>query len=273
LVVSTNSAVDTREVSDKFCKYPLGWMSVQCAHGTQAWAPLRCRRCSGCRLARRVKIMRKVGAAIGETRPMALLTLTTTPGTTWPVVMKKWSSMIRALRKLSGSRIEYAACKEEGAESGMKHLHVLLVEWKYVRWSVISELWEGMIGARGVDIRAIKQGEGAVAYITKYLGKWDPEGEVKKALTYSSGFPKPQDAEVPKFVGAIETTAKMPEKAMLSTSGMILRGKTVCECFGEELGLMKMRGSGGGLSYEIAAEERKNGDTLESNGTRNASWL
>ncbi|KKM19934.1 hypothetical protein LCGC14_1650610 [marine sediment metagenome] len=168
------------------CQDPLGWSPLRCEHGTEVWFPKRCRACPGCRRARVGTVIARILLGLQQPGDHVLLTLTSRPGTTWPQIMKAWSSMVRGLRQ-GGSRLPYAAIKQEGRASGMKHLHIVALGWSYVPQRELSRRWLGLTGAPVVDVRRIED-----ASITNYLAPYlasDLAG-TRKNVTYSLRWPK-----------------------------------------------------------------------------------
>ena len=147
--------------------------------------PKRCRACAGCAQAKRGKTIAKIAGGLTAYAGGAFLTLTSRPDQTWPGLMKEWSHMVRWLRRTSPGLL-YAAVKEEGSNSGMKHLHVVLVNMNFTPQAEISAEWARLTGAWIVDIQRI-EGSQAAGYVAKYVAK--DMGELRKHTTYSRGWP------------------------------------------------------------------------------------
>ncbi len=174
------------------CQEPTGYMFLTCPHDDYAIMPLRCRQCDPCRGAYRAKVMARILGGIAPVRAEpALLTLSTVSGSvTWPQVMRAFTSLMYALRKRTPG-LQYAAIKEEGDATGMRHLHVVLQGWRYIPFEEISHLWATRVGAPGVDIKRVDKGGGSLpAYVAKYVSKGVGSGGPLRRVTYSAQWPK-----------------------------------------------------------------------------------
>ena len=117
---------------------------------------------------------------------MRLLTLTSLPGTAWSTITASWHSLATYLRHRYPP-IEYAAIKEVGPDTGMRHLHVIISCPHYLPRELIARYWHTSTGAGVIDVRLIdtyKPGH----FLAKYLAKQLLVG--KKQVTYSRGWPK-----------------------------------------------------------------------------------
>jgi hypothetical protein len=123
----------------------------------------------------------------------AFLTLTTKPGLTWPQIMRAFSKFIRALRRRSPD-LAYAAIKQEGLKRGMKHLHVLLLNWEYRDQRDLSALWARYTDSPIVDIRKLR-GSNATGYVAHYSAR--ANANWRKCVTYSSNWPAPEPPPQP----------------------------------------------------------------------------
>lgn len=166
------------------------WYRLECLHGGVAWKPKRCRHCVGCLRWRRGKTIAQILSGLEGQSWTSLMTLTTRPGTTWPMVMKAFSRLVKRIR-LNGSHVEYAAVKEEGPSTGMKHLHVILTGSTWVAYGWLTAQWKSLIGAWNVDVRRLN-GTKVAAYVSGYLAKW--VGPVRKVVTFSKNFRLPYAA-------------------------------------------------------------------------------
>lgn len=177
LVHSGNS---TRCVDSK------AWIRVECRHGGVKWVLMRCRACSGCLSAKKGMMTAKVLSGLLAPRWVSLVTLTSMPSMTWPGIMRAFSALVRWMRRQLGP-LEYACIKEEGANTGMKHLHVLVTGVPWVPYTLLSRAWQRLTSAWNVDVRRVWGGRLA-AYVAKYVGK---ALEIRKMVTFSRGFKPP----------------------------------------------------------------------------------
>lgn len=179
------------ESRDTRCRAPKGWATIRCKHGSRVWVPLRCRRCLPCLKARRRKIIARIIVGSHDESWVGFLSLTSLPGTTWPYMMAYWSRMCRWLRKGAPS-MQYVAVKQEGEETGMRHLHLVVYPWVWIDQAKISAEWLRISGAWNADIRRVN-GAIAGAHIAAYVGESDLP--LAKIVTYSRSWPKlPKDA-------------------------------------------------------------------------------
>lgn len=168
------------------CYSPRGWLRVECAHGAIYWKPLRCRACEGCYAAKTRAITARVLFGMDGAAYASLMTLTTRPGTSWPDIMKAWTSLIKWVRKHYGGA-EYAVVKEEGSRNGMRHLHAVITGPAFIPHAALSAAWRERVGAFVVDIRRIRAG-GVAGYVAKYVAKGRERWA--KCVTYSRAWPR-----------------------------------------------------------------------------------
>lgn len=159
-----------------------------------------------------------------------MLTLTTRPGTNWPEVMRAFQHLVKFLRKTS-PELEYAACKEEGSKTGMRHLHVILLNFQFTSQPIISARWRQLTGAHVVRIERLRS-DRAHYYVAKYVSK-DLDA-ARKHVTFSRGFPPlPPPEHRLSHVG--ETSYLGPSKVYEWTDhpGIVDKLEAGCDCFGE----------------------------------------
>lgn len=74
----------------------------------------------------------------------------------------------------------------------MKHIHVIVLPWRFVPWQSLRQEWERLTGAWNVDVRRIP-GARAAAYVSKYVAKGNYG--LRKNVTFSRSFAKlPKEA-------------------------------------------------------------------------------
>ena len=180
-----------------WCRSPAGYIPTGCEHGSAMWAPLRCRRCEGCQAWRRRAVAARIEHGLRTLGgSVVMLTLTSLPGSSVADVMRAWNWYRGWLRRrVTG--LEYVAVKERGPRSGMLHLHVLLAGWEYIPQAELSRKWEECSGAFRVDVRrrSAEVVEVLAGYVSKYVAKAVGQGDVRKCVTFSSGFPRPAPQE------------------------------------------------------------------------------
>lgn len=216
--------------SETRCKWPLSWHLLQCSHGSRVWLPRRCRRCSGCKQARRNKVLARIAGGLDGQPNSALLTLTTAPGTDWIKTMRAWQHMVKFLRKTS-PKLEYAACKEEGSKNGMRHLHVILLNLNYTPQHLIAKRWRELTGAFVVRVERLRSDRAAV-YVAKYVSK-DLDA-ARKHVTFSKGYPPLPPPDV-RLTHVAEAGPLGPNRVSLWTNhpGIVDFIVTDCPCFGD----------------------------------------
>jgi len=232
------SANSTVRIS-RWCVSPRGWVQVHCGHGSALWVPQRCRRCSGCAEAYRARVRARVLAGLEEAQGerCGFLTLTSTPGTSLVEFMKAWNRFRGWLRRrLPGC--EYAAVKEFGSSTGMLHLHVVIRGWRYIAQAELSRVWERYSGAFRVDIRAVKDEDGAADYMAKYVAKAVATVRARKVVTYSRGWGGDSKAGMADwfFSGDRRSGAAVPFVAgarRAFRSGAVVAVDRHCECIEE----------------------------------------
>ncbi|MBA7633563.1 hypothetical protein ES703_41131 [subsurface metagenome] len=129
-----------------------------------------------------------------------MLTVTSLPGADWPHVMRAWSHLVRQIRKVAPAT-QYAVIKEVGPDTGMLHLHAILLFSKYLPQSDLSNWWEHYSGASIVDIRGITSA-GSIRYLAKHITK--QVDQLRNPVTYSRTFP------VEEFEQTLELICRMP---------------------------------------------------------------
>lgn len=160
----------------------------------------------------------------------ALLTVTTPPQRTWPEVMRSWQHLVKFLRETSPN-LQYAACKEEGSHTGMKHLHVILLNLEYTPQFKIAQRWRELTGAFVVRVERLRS-DRAHYYVAKYVSK-DLDA-ARKHVTFSKGFP-PLPKDGPRLTHVNETSFTGPSKTYFWTDspGIVDTLVEGCPCFGE----------------------------------------
>ena len=172
------------------CLYPRGWSLLECPHGSRKYAPKRCRTCVGCGEARRRKVIAKAINHLQGQPWISFMTITSLPGQDWPGLMKHFTALRRYLVKFQPG-LQYLAVKETGADTGMKHLHVIWSGWVWHDYQDLTRAWASISGAWNIDIRRRKNAAVA-AYTAKYISKAPPD--IRKVVTYSRGWSKlPKD--------------------------------------------------------------------------------
>lgn len=114
------------------------------------------------------------------------LTLTSVPERTWPEIMTGFTRFVEYLR-LTQPELQYVAVKEEGKDTGMKHLHIIFRSWIWHNYDDMVAHWKKLTGAHGVYIKR-KPTEALAGYAAKYVGKGLISA--RKAVTYSKLWPK-----------------------------------------------------------------------------------
>tara|TARA_Y100000310_G_scaffold338889_1_gene429823 strand:+ start:715 stop:1377 length:663 start_codon:yes stop_codon:yes gene_type:complete len=179
-------------------------------------------------------VIHRIVEALEETQQRkVLLTLTSVGWQDWPGIMSAWAAMWKRLkRRMPWAR--YAAVKEVGAETGMKHLHVVIIGWKWVAWRDLCAWWEELSGAWNTDVRQMDGASTVAHYVAKYVSK--ALGRLRaKVVTYSRGFGRPHRARL--SLGRIELLDwdRKPEHVSLLTAlGALvspLKEWGSCSCF------------------------------------------
>lgn len=172
----------------------------------------------------------RIGNGLEGKPNSAMLTLTSVPGTTWPEFMRAWSHMVKMLRNTS-PELQYAACKEEGSKTGMRHLHVVLLNLNYTPQSAIAWKWRQLTGAHVVRIERLRT-DRAHYYVAKYVSK-DLDA-ARKHVTFSRGFP-PLPPPEHRLTHVAETNQYGPSNVRIWTDapGIVQNLEEGCDCFGE----------------------------------------
>jgi len=125
--------------------------------------------------------------------------------------------------------------KENGVETGMKHLHAFFSGWVWVPDYRLQEKWESISGA--YNVKPIRVwGAKVASYVSKYLSKGLTSGiALRKLVTYSRGFPKlPVSVTLllDDWMGSSRPTrwvCRLRGGTLVETWG----SEGVCTCFGE----------------------------------------
>lgn len=188
------------------CLAVKGWTRIQCEHLAVYWRPMRCRRCMGCLLWKTRRVIAQVMVGLEEENKWtSFITLTSVPGSQWSTLMSQFSRLVKWLRSTYGS-VDYAAVKQEGTSTGMKHLHVIFLGLRWVPYAILSAKWKRLTGAWAVDIQRVAGGKVA-GYISRYIGQ-GMAVMLGKAVTFSKGWlrsGKPKLLEVAVDVGEPRT--------------------------------------------------------------------
>lgn len=219
------------------CEARVGWVRVRCDGGGDWWVPLRCKRCAGCQAWRRRKVVRRILGGLDGERWVLLVTLTTRPGTDWDVIVRRWSSLVGALRRRYG-RLRYAVVREVGSKSGMRHLHAI-VAGDGARWiphTTLRRLWRSRTGAVMVNIKRVavvgRGGRRGVArYVAKYVAKAVGDAGVTRHITYSQDWGASGPARPHKRVVSLDPPGPRPGVGLVLPSGLVVRVWCV-ECLG-----------------------------------------
>jgi len=149
---------------------------------------------------------------------VAFLTLSSLPDTTWPDMMRYWSRMCRWLRK-GAPTMQYAAVKQEGDDTGMKHLHLVVAPWVWIAQPRISAEWCRISGAWNADIRRMN-GAIAGAHIAAYVGESDLP--LAKIVTYSRSWPKLPKENVWTVRGMPDPAIPVPRSTWETVEGNLI---------------------------------------------------
>ncbi|KKM03848.1 hypothetical protein LCGC14_1770300 [marine sediment metagenome] len=172
------------------CLSPKGWTLLADPCGSRVWVPKRCRNCTPCHQAHKAKTIARIVHGMADQNWFVFVTLTSTPDTTWPRMMTAFTRLVAHLRKTQPT-LQYAAVKEEGSLSGMKHLHVIFHSWVWHDFADLQNTWFRLTGAYNVNMKR-KPNEAVAAYAAKYVGKGNVDA--RKVATYSAKWPKlPRD--------------------------------------------------------------------------------
>lgn len=144
--------------------------------------------------------------------------------------MAEWSHLVRWLRRRCPD-LAYAACKEEGSQSGMLHLHVVITRWRYVPQPEISAEWARLTGAKVVHIQRIR-GEHAASYVSKYVAK-DLQA-ARKHVTFSKLWPKlPPPGLRLALLESVDACGPRIVREVTADGGIVDYRVPDCRCFGE----------------------------------------
>lgn len=174
-------------------------------------------------------MLARLANALEGAQGSALLTVTSPPERTWPEVMRAWQHMVKFLRQTSPN-LHYAACKEEGSRTGMKHLHVILLNFEYTPQFKIAQRWRELTGAFVVRIERLRS-DRAHYYVAKYVSK-DLDA-ARKHVTFSRGFP-PLPPPEHRLTHVKETLFTGPSNTYTWTDhpGIVDTLREGCSCFG-----------------------------------------
>lgn len=188
--------------SGAYCQAVKGWSRILCEHLACYWRPMRCRRCMGCLALKTKRVIAQVLIGLDEGEKWkSFITLTSTPGSQWSGLMSQFQKLVKWLRTTFGP-VEYAAVKQEGSLTGMKHLHVLFLGLRWVPYVTLSRKWQSLSGAWSVDVQRVA-GSKVAGYISRYIGQ-GMAVILGKAVTFSKGWlrsAKPKLLEVAVDVG------------------------------------------------------------------------
>jgi len=142
--------------------------------------------------------------------------------------MRSFGNFLHYLKRQNPS-LAYAAIKEVGHHTGMKHLHVILINWNYIPQKQLSLLWAHYSKAPIVHIARISSRE-VYLYVAKYAAKQMPLW--KKCVTFSKNWPKPAwnppEMYVEKADGPPANADQMQE---LEDGTLIEKIVPGCDCF------------------------------------------
>jgi len=235
-----NLSITRNSPRSTWCFFPQGWVRLTCKHSGTAWAPIRCRNCQGCDTARVAKGVARVWAGMeaegnGRDR-LAFLTLTTTPSSSWPSIMSSWSKLWRRLKRRTEA-LQYIVVKEEGHETGMKHLHIVLRGWEWMPWATLVRWWQELEGARGVFVERVKDKGRAAGYLAKYLAKGLGQLGVRKSMTNSKGWPSKREGGVvaASYSRLANNSEVLSQGRYVTDRGLVVAGdkRLSCGCFGD----------------------------------------
>lgn len=212
----------------RHCERPRGWLWMRCPHGTDVCVPLKCGHCDACLERRKAKHVARICYAIYEFGPAAQLEFTSRPGMTWPEIMRAWSKMIALIREVNPAA-QYAAIKEAGPETGMVHLHVIIVNWKYILQRDLSRWWEKLTGAPVVWVQRVTSSNAAF-YVAKHLTK--DVARMRNPVTYGRGFPKHAFQPALKFICKMDHMFDDWPLTAVHGWGILIRELAPgCDCF------------------------------------------
>jgi len=124
--------------------------------------------------------------AVNQATYPAFITLTSLPATPWPVIMKGFANLVRRLKRQYPD-LAYAAAKEEGHQTGMRHLHIIMLGVPWIDQAELSRVWAQYTKAPVVHIARINSTE-VFGYVAKYAAK--TSAYYRKCVTYSASWPQ-----------------------------------------------------------------------------------
>lgn len=226
------------------CSRPSSWMSLRCLHGTRYAHPIPCRKCPDCRRAWAAKHQRRMllGWRLSGSPPVAFLTLSTAPVLgrypPWPQINRWWNSYLKWLRSINPG-LRAVIAREEGFRTGMRHLHVLLVNWEYVWHGTLSREWEKRSGAavvwiKRVDLATMNEMTGYTAkYMTKVV-----DSRLARVITFSRGWPRLEGSQLTRlaFLPRLDSSQwDVPVAWGGAVSSEQVDLHEYCGCFGDEV--------------------------------------
>jgi len=218
------------EPPEGHCAHPRGWLWLECPHGSLFVQPMRCHWCRACRDADRRRVVTRILAGTALSTRSAMLTLTTRGRRPWPCIMRKWQSMARWLRTKNPA-MAYCCVKEEGKRHGMRHLHVILLNWSYVPQAHVSAEWRKLTGSYVVWIAAVT-GPEAAAYAGKYLRK--SARTATRTVNFSRFWPRPPAGPTMRLLGVSRRLPDwMPLDYYTTRGHLFVYYCHECDCFPE----------------------------------------
>lgn len=180
--------------------------------------PRRCRQCPACKRAAKAKHIARIINGFDGQNYFVHLTLTSVPSATWPLIMTGFTRLVSHLRK-SQPALQYVAVKEEGADTGMKHLHVIFHSWVWHNYDDIVAHWQRLTGASGVYIKR-KPNTMIAGYAAKYVGKGMVNA--RRIVTYSAHWPKLPKDNTWRVVGYETLPTFTPPTSLEDANGWLL---------------------------------------------------
>lgn len=145
--------------------------------------------------------------------------------------MNAWNRLRLQLKRRYGLQT-YAGVKEEGAEHGMKHLHIVLAFASKPLQSAVRALWHKLTGAYMVNLKVIGT-DRTDQYLAKYLAKGAQI--TRKDMFFAQNWPKlpplAPPLDVQKFYNPPVPT---PARIALPDGTVIEVPWTQCDCLGDE---------------------------------------
>jgi hypothetical protein len=208
------------------CPHVYGWIRVSCPHGSSMAIPMVCNRCDTCLRHRAAVAAAKIRAALEWSGGGVMLTLTSCRGRQWPEMMAAWTQCVRLIRK-DAPEAQYACIKERGKHTGMRHLHVILVYWRYIPQARLSAWWKSLNGSPVTWIQRVDPRAGA-HYVSKYVRKGPPPNS--RSITCSLGFPHWKHVSSWRFLGKIAGVADDCPDLRCTPAGAIVLNSAHCPC-------------------------------------------